>query len=228
MNNCQLSVAKCAVPVTSRLALANIVNSSDIDIIEIYLDSMGEIDSDFLSILINTDKSKIITSRQPQFAKTYFDDIAQFERIQKIYDIADYFDFDIFHEKYLIDNFVSKFGSKKLISSFHNYLESPTNTQIDSIIEQMIKLNPAICKLAWNCQSDEDLMKMLQTASKLKSSNVNFVLSPMGTLGIAGRMVLAVSGMLFVYCSEGANTTATGQITVENYKNFISMLGLSR
>jgi 3-dehydroquinate dehydratase type I len=224
----KVSVAKCVVPVLTRAELYNLSNDPDVDVIEIYLDNMGAIDSEFLSILTNSKKLQIATSRVPKFAQTVYSQAEQIERFSKLYDYVDYFDFDVIQEALLIDNFIQKFSTHKLICSYHNYTVAPSKSVIDSIVDTMCKLTPKICKLAWICQLDEDLTEMINLALSFKSKNIKFALSPMGNLGVAGRMVLSVCGMEFVYCTNGTTVTANGQITIDQCKNFISSLGLSR
>lgn len=216
------------MPVLSSSELMDAFKNTYVDVVEVYLDQFESLSS--LKELISKYCSKkiIITSRLPKFGSTNFSEDQQLERVTDIYSLINYFDFDIIKERSLLDKFLSKFGASKLIVSYHNYNSCPSSNEVKSVVNQMLEVNADICKIAYLCEEESDLKQMIHLVEDFKQKRVKFILSPMGSLGIMGRMVLSVCGVEWIYCSSGINSTAIGQITINDYRKFISALGLAK
>jgi 3-dehydroquinate dehydratase-1 len=220
------NLSKAAISVVEENNLHNLSEIDFIDIIEFYVDNFSDRQREHILKTLKKveSKSTILTSRQPYFKQTKYLAEQQILFIEKNLQYFTYIDLDIYNEINIIEKLNIDSRKQKLICSHHNYQKSPNKNELDNIVQQMLQYNPSIIKLAWVCDNEDPLNLMIETANVLKGLKQKFVLSPMGLFGKVGRLVLSTCGNLWVYCSTEQTQTATGQIDIYTYQNWVKML----
>jgi len=122
---------------------------------------------------------------------------------------------------------LQKMGAK-VITSHHDFHETPSADILFMLLEQMKHSNADIVKLAMMPQSAEDVLRLLSETNHFhkRYPNQPLITMSMGKLGTISR----VSGELFGSCvtfSAGKNASAPGQISMQKMEEILNVLSLS-
>lgn len=102
----------------------------------------------------------------------------------------------------------------QLITSYHNYKETPDTLQLEAIIDTMKTYRPAVYKLSTLCRTEGDAVRLLQELVKLKSEGVRAIVSGMGEHGAVTRVFGPLWGSEMVFAPlEAQEASAPGQLT---------------
>lgn len=102
----------------------------------------------------------------------------------------------------------------QLITSYHNYEETPDTLQLEAIIDTMRAYRPAVYKLSTLCRTEGDAVRLLQILIKLKSEGVRAIVSGMGEHGTVTRVFGPLWGGEMVFTPLANNeASAPGQLT---------------
>lgn len=157
---------------------------------------------------------------------------------EKVYDlhqiaaetkVADFIDLEYFYT----DNAdveiykLQKMGAK-VITSHHDFYETPSSNVLYMLLEQMKCSNADIVKLAVMPQDAEDVLRLLEETNHFHN---RYPMQPlitmsMGKLGTISR----VSGELFGSCvtfGAGKNASAPGQVPMSKLKEILEVLRFS-
>lgn len=108
-----------------------------------------------------------------------------------------------------------------LITSYHNYQETPDDKKLEEIIDLMSVYKPKIYKIATQCNSNSDALRLLQLLLRLKKSGLRCVIIGMGQIGRLTRIAGAMWGNEFTYAPlTGGEKTAPGQL----YKSQLELI----
>ena len=138
-----------------------------------------------------------------------------------------YVDTDLSSPK--LQNFVNqaKAIGTKCIVSFHDFGKTPSNLELNRILEREVSSGADVCKIVTTANKMEDNLTLLQfiQASPVRKKPVCFA---MGQLGKTSRLLSPVFGSFFTFASlERGAETAPGQMTVQELRTAYELLGLS-
>ena len=113
----------------------------------------------------------------------------------------------------------------KLVS-YHNYRATPNTVQLDEIVATMDGYRPGIYKLATQCDSAEDALRLLERLLALKANGHRAIVLGMGEFGRVTRVFGALWGneMTFAPLTE-ADASAPGQLTRNQLETVFKELG---
>jgi len=132
---------------------------------------------------------------------------------------AAWLDLDMEHnaEEYIsnLKEFCSGYNTK-LILSIHNYIETPPLEKIESYIKKAKSLNADLTKLVFYSNTEADNENVLS----LYKQNTDIVAFNMGKLGMVTRVASITLGAPFTYVALDEQTTAPGQMTIDQIKKY--------
>ena len=105
----------------------------------------------------------------------------------------------------------------KVIISYHNFIETPSENVLKKIIEQAEKSNPDLIKIVTTAQSSDvnDVLIALQKQNK------KVIAFAMGEHGKISRLQSYNFGSPFIYAAYSQHSkSAEGQLTVDEIKKF--------
>jgi 3-dehydroquinate dehydratase type I len=197
--------------------------SAKVDLLEIRMDY--QIDPlDLKKIRISTDTPLIATNREKSQGG-YCE-----EGKKRVYDLIEasllgyeFVDLEIKTPGlYSIVNKVHRNGSKVIISH-HNFIATPSITELETLLMEGKKAGADIVKLIGTAQCQEDNLTYLKFNSKYPG-NVSF---GMGEFGTVSRVLCPVMGGAYTYASGAfGQESAPGQLTINHLKQVYSLLGV--
>lgn len=113
----------------------------------------------------------------------------------------------------------------KVITSHHDFHETPASEVLFMLLEQMKHSNADVVKMAMMPQSAEDVLRLLEETTHFRNRYPNqpLITMAMGKLGMVSR----VAGEAFGSCvtfGAGKNASAPGQIPVEKLQMILDVL----
>lgn len=119
---------------------------------------------------------------------------------------------------------LQKMGTK-VITSHHDFHETPSSDVLYMLLEQMKHSNADIVKLAMMPNEVEDVLRLLQETNHFhkRYPNQPLITMSMGKLGMVSR----ISGEIFGSCvtfGAGKNASAPGQIPANELKQILDIL----
>lgn len=122
---------------------------------------------------------------------------------------------------------LQKMGAK-VITSHHDFHETPSADVLFMLLEQMKHSNADIVKMAMMPQCTEDVLRLLSETNHFhkRYPEQPLVTMAMGELGMVSR----ISGEVFGSCvtfGAGKNASAPGQISMEKLEEILTVLSFS-
>ena len=183
----------------------NIINNENF--VELRLDKMN-VTNDEIKTLFSQDCKLIATYRKTG-------NITDDERLIGLKTAIDsgayYVDVDINNSEDFINEIIfhAKNKNRKIIISYHNFKETPSENFLDNIVEKCSGYNPDIVKVACIVNDISDNERLFTLYNNYK----NIISIGMGEKGKATRIAGKLLGAPFTYASLTANDkTAPGQI----------------
>ncbi len=154
---------------------------------------------------------------------------------EKVYDlhqvaaeshVVDFIDIEYFYtEDADVEIYTLQKMGTKVITSHHDFHETPSSDVIYMLLEQMRHSNADIVKLAMMPQVTEDVIRLLDETNKFHKQypDLPIITMSMGKMGTISR----VAGETFGSCvtfGAGKNASAPGQIPVEKLQNILDVL----
>ncbi len=202
-------------------------NKKNYDYFEVWLDYIEDLDLDFISQLENklSDKLILLFRRQklekPTMKKSFREEV-----LKNLNNSKSYVDFDI--ESQLSDVlFVQKQKlNLKLLLSYHNYSETPSDTKLLSSFSKMNKFKPEIYKASCFCNSDQDAARLIKLLTSLKNEGKKCIILGMGKHGVLTRIAGMIMGNEFSFAPMTLQeASAPGQLTQKELRDVLKILG---
>lgn len=139
-------------------------------------------------------------------------------QIKKLLQLApNYFDIEYDVDDYFSNEILNSFPQTKLICSYHNFNETPSD--LDEILNLMRRKKFSINKIATKANSIKDAFRMMHFVSKNKQDS-DLVGLCMGEFGLITRVFSPIIGNRLNYtCFPPEELTAPGQLTVNELFN---------
>jgi 3-dehydroquinate dehydratase type I len=114
----------------------------------------------------------------------------------------------------------------KPIVSFHDFAETLSLPELNTILEREIASGADVCKIVTTAERVEDNLTILNFTS-VACRKAKIVCFAMGELGKVSRLLSPLFGGCFTFASlERGGETAAGQMTVQEMKAAYELLGL--
>lgn len=140
--------------------------------------------------------------------------------------VVDFIDVEYFYtEDADIEIYELQRMGTKVITSHHDFHETPSSDVLYMLLEQMKHSNADIVKLAMMPKTTEDVLRLLQETNHFhkRYPNQPLITMSMGKLGMVSR----ISGETFGSCvtfGAGKNASAPGQIPMDVLKQILDAL----
>lgn len=137
---------------------------------------------------------------------------------------AAWIDMDIDEDPVFFDQVVSSMNNRlqtKLIISYHNYENTPTNLKLFDIIIRAMEYSPELIKIACLSHGIRDNKRVLGL-----NQTFNSILAfCMGEKGKSTRAISLLLGAPFAYVALPGNETAPGQMTISEMDEMLARYG---
>jgi 3-dehydroquinate dehydratase type I len=134
-------------------------------------------------------------------------------------------DFDIVHQAREIDLLKTGGITLSTILSYHNYSETPSDTELHRITTRARELGAQITKVSTFCLTPSDALRLLTLLLNLRDAGRRCVILGMGEHGVATRIFghLWGNALSFAPCSID-ECSAPGQIPLDNLNSIMQAL----
>jgi len=201
--------------------------SEGADLIEIRLDYMEKLEG-VEKLVEHTSVPLIATNRQHQEGGSRVQD--EETRIKNLIEAAEsgfqYADIELTAKD--VADVASKLrdlGVKPIVS-FHDFKSTPSEDELEKIVNNQIESGAELCKMVTTANNIEDNLTCLQLLSKM-SRTTKLVCFAMGEKGVVSRALSPIFGGYFTYASlESGMETAAGQISISELKSLYRILGV--
>lgn len=154
------------------------------------------------------------------------DDVYDLHQVAAESHVVDFIDVEYFYTEDADEEVytLQKMGTK-VITSHHDFHETPSSDVLSMLLEQMKQSNAEIVKLAMMPNDTEDVLRLLQETDRFhkKYPDQPLITMSMGKLGVISR----ISGETFGSCvtfGAGKNASAPGQIPSGKLKEILEAL----
>ena len=108
----------------------------------------------------------------------------------------------------------------KLILSYHNFESTPSLPELERIQEEMLRLNPAVVKLATQVNREIDIINLIKLQLNSPHTRNKRIIIGMGEKGKVTRAISPMFENIMTFASlDEKSKTAPGQMTVDELKN---------
>jgi 3-dehydroquinate dehydratase-1 len=137
-----------------------------------------------------------------------------------------YIDINVNTSQKLLDQLKSSCGkSTQLILSYHNFKKTPPLKTLKKIVQKAIKSGADLAKIAVHANKPEDNLIIFELLGWAKKKKYPMIGHCMGKKGKISRIVAPILGSRIIFVSTDQKTSsAPGQITLEQYRNYQSLI----
>lgn len=197
------------------------------DLVEVRLDKLRSYHG--LSKIAKSAKQPLIAANRPLSERGSFNG-SERDRLKILQEAIEegfeYADLEVATDK--LETVIALLREKggKIIVSHHNHLRTPNPPKLDTILSQLQKRKPDICKIITTAQLPSDNLSILAFLQKNHRRTL-LVSFAMGRAGIWSRFMAPFYGAAFTYASLGKGLeTAPGQPTIAELRTVYETLGL--
>lgn len=193
-------------------------NRKAYDFFEIWLDYVEDLDLAFIKELIKKYNGKLIfLFRRQNLEKIHLLLKNRLEIMDLVGKSSCLVDLDLSQEEELKHS-----GKVKLIASYHNYQETPSDEKLAEIIEKMRQFKPTVYKISAFCKSDLDSLRLMDLLLELRDQKHRYIILGMGEKGRMTRIAGAVLGNEFNFAPLTlSGKSASGQLTKRDLEKII-------
>lgn len=143
--------------------------------------------------------------------------------------VVDFIDVEYFYTEDADDEIyhLQRMGTK-VITSHHDFHETPSSDILFMLLEQMKHSNADIVKLAVMPQNTDDVLKLLAETNHFhkRYPNQPLITMSMGKLGVVSRVCGEAFGSCVTF-GAGKNASAPGQVPMAKLEEILGVLSLS-
>lgn len=185
------------------------------DVVEIWFDDIKDLsEQDELQIAKN--------SKQDLLYKVTKIDISKISHILSVIKNIKYIDFDISTDENILNKIKEKFPKIQLIISSHNFEKTPSQSELENLVEIMFTKGADIAKVATKANELVDSLRMLGLLSQLSAQGKKAICLCMGKHGRLTRIAGHLVGNYLMYAPlDKKESTAPGQLTLKELKEII-------
>jgi 3-dehydroquinate dehydratase type I len=209
-------------------AVLELVKTHDADYgyFEVWLDYLEDLDETFLAELVELAGERLIVVFRRQNLEA-----PQMER-QKRLDILTTLagspvlvDLDVQSQQAELEFATTQSKPVQLITSYHDYRQTPDSVRLRSIIATMEPYRPRMFKLATLCNDQGDALRLLELLTELRAQNKPSIVLGMGEFGQITRVFGTLWGNEMTFAPlAAAEQSAPGQLTRQQLETIFKEL----
>jgi 3-dehydroquinate dehydratase-1 len=213
----------------SKSAVLELIKTHDTDYeyFEVWLDYLEDLDQAFLRELVELAGERLITVfRRQNLEAPRMEGQKRLDILKVLAGSPALVDLDIASQQAELEFASSQSEPVQLITSYHDYHQTPDSVQLRSIIATMEPYRPRVFKLATLCNDQGDALRLLELLTELKAQDRPSIVLGMGGPGQVTRVFGALWGneMTFAPLSK-AESSAPGQLTRQQLETIFKELG---
>lgn len=193
------------------------------DYLEVWLDYITDFDLAFVAKLRKSLNEKLIlVLRRKDLTPAHIDATTRLHIIGRLEHSNVLLDLDIKQHKEELVYIKKSDIPVKTIVSYHNYEKTPA---LALLIDEMIMARPTILKIATQCNTKDDAIRLLQIISSLTKQSRRFIILGMGEYGTITRVFGTLWGNEMIFAPKTVKEqSAEGQLTKKQLENFFTEL----
>ena len=182
---------------------------------EVWLDYLTVPDMRFIRGLTGRLPGKLIfVFRRKELEPTRLSHERRLEIIEALDHMPVYIDLDLKDQFAELETLKAEQLHLEIITSYHNYQETPNDDELRDIIMTMKTYNPAIVKIATYCRNETDALRLLTLQLALKELGQRHVILGMGEQGVITRIFGTMWSNEFIFAPQHTeDASAPGQLT---------------
>jgi 3-dehydroquinate dehydratase I len=202
-----------------------IEQTSAYDYHEVWLDYIVDLDEQFIKKLIEKYEEKLVLLFRRKNLETIHMNLSKRYAILNIINkTKTYVDLDI-SQKEELAYIKNENRNIETIISYHNYQKTPTEKEMQTIIQSMQEFSPAIVKIAAQCNNEKDALLLMNTLQQLKEKQQPFIITGMGNYGKITRIAGALWGNEMNFAPQTLDEkSAPGQLRRQELEEIIKVL----
>lgn len=201
-------------------------NFKDYSYFEVWLDYIEDLSDDFIKKLVSDLKEKLILLFRRQNLEPIKMDLQYRKKIiSSLNNSRSYLDLDVANQQEEL-SFVKSSNLKiKLITSYHNYKQTPQDEELGRIITSMKQYFPDILKVSTMTTIEDDGVRLLQLLLALKKGSLKYIVLGMGEHGKITRIFGTLWGNEMIFAPKTlAEKSAPGQLTKDELNTIFSII----
>lgn len=212
-------------PKTTQI-LEIIFQNKSYDFFEIWLDYIEDLNLDFIINLMESYGEKLIFLFRRQNLETpKMNFKKRIEIIELLRGSDCSVDLDFFSQQNEVEYLGKNAPGINLILSYHNYKETPSDQELEKIIELMTKKRAKVYKIATFCRENSDAIRLIDLNISLKEKGINCIVLGMGKKGSVTRIAGAVLENPFIFAPvSNKEQSASGQFTNNELEKILKNL----
>lgn len=198
-------------------------NFKNYDFLEIWLSLINNLDVSFLKKLTEKYPGKLIfIMRHPPLSESRLSSSLREQIIKHVPKGNAFFDFDI---KLQLKDLEKFYQDVSLITSYHNFEETPSNSELETHLKSMSAFKPTIYKIATYCNTASDALRLLQLGIDCKEKGMRVIILGMGKYGAITRVFGTLWSNEFVYAPlDITEASAPDQLTRQQLEKIFEVL----
>jgi 3-dehydroquinate dehydratase type I len=201
-------------------------HESRYDFFEVWLDHIEDLDDEFIQQLIDRLQGRLVAVfRRQALEPMRMTPRRRQSHLQQFDGTPVLVDLDLAGQTADLA-FIKRHGlTLQTILSFHDYGSTPTDAELNQLVRQMERHDPAIFKLATMCKTESDALRLLQLTLMLKAAGRRYIVLGMGKYGVIARIFGTLWGNELTFApNTRAAQSAPGQLTREELESIMKIL----
>ena len=194
---------------------------------EVWVDYIDDITPEFATSIVSRYPHRLImVSRRQNFEAQKMPADLRFEIFKSLSRKQVLVDLDIAHQTEDIKRLQGERITLKTILSYHNYSQTPSDTELRSIASRAASWGAHITKISTFCSIQRDALRLLSLLIDLRESGRRCVVLGMGKHGVITRVFGSQWGNEIAFAPmEVGQRSAPGQLPLDKLDSIMQALG---
>ena len=191
---------------------------------EIWLDYIEDLDRGFAASLVGEYPHRLVfVFRRKRLAPVQLTEARRFEILKTLSRKPALVDFDITSQADEIPELAKL--SLKTVLSYHNYNQTPSDTELRSIVDRMTGWGAHITKISTFCTIQRDALRLLSLLIELREAGRRCVVLGMGKHGVITRIFGTQWGNEMIFTTiKSEQESAPGQLAIAKLDSIMQAL----
>lgn len=201
-------------------------HDDEYDAFEVWLECMRDWDEAFLlRLAADLQDRLVIVFRRPGLEPMTIPLERRLGVLRLLHDSAVYIDLDISSQTAELAYIAKERLRLNTIVSYHDYVQTPGDAVLATLVRTMQAHKPTVLKLATHCRSEQDALRLLNMLLVLRGQDQRCIVLGMGEHGVATRIFGALWGNELAFVPPSSTqASAPGQLTRTQFETIITNL----